>query len=187
VAEPLPGDYLVTKTGGPWLDRLAAWLIRWGTARRINGGWVDAPINHAAVYVGDGVIVEAVGKVRYGTIDEYPDATWSTGRLPAEPHPSPSQRKLIADAAHDMIGRPYGWLDILAIGLAQKRAGHIVTARTWWAKRLNSGRTLICSEIVEKAYMAAGITLVPGSLPGLVSPEDLDALLLPDATQGATP
>ena len=179
--EPEPGDYFVTKTAGPLLDRLAAWLIRWGTAQRVNGGWVNAPVNHAGLYVGNGVIVEAVGRVRYGSIDEYPDAVWSTGRLPAELTPSAVQRKQIVSAAHNMIGRPYGWLDILAIGLAQKRTGAHVTSNTWWARRISSGKTLICSETVEEGYAQAGIQLCPGRLRGLVSPEDLDALLLPEA------
>lgn len=181
MTEPLPGDFFTTKTAGPFMDRFAAWVIRWGTARRINGGWVDAPVNHAGLYVGDGVIVEAVGKVRYGNIDEYPDAHWSTGRLPAALTPNDAQRKAIVDAAHAMVGRPYGWLDLLAIGLAQKRVGAHVTSDTWWARRLSSGRTLICSETVEVGYAAGQIQLCPGVLPGLVSPEDLDGLLLPEA------
>lgn len=181
--EPEPGDYFCTKTAGPLLDRLAAFIIRWGTARHLNGGWVNAPVNHAGLYVGNGVIVEAVGKVKYGAIEEYPDADWSTGRLPADLTPSAAQRKQIVAAAHDMIGRPYGWLDILAIGLAQKRVGAHVTSNTWWARRLSSGKTLICSETVEKAYAQAGIQLCPGTLPGLVSPEDLDALLEPTGDQ----
>lgn len=182
--EPEPGDFFTTSTRGRWYDRFCAWVIKWFTARRIRGGWVDAPVNHAGLLVAPGVIVEAVGEVRYGTPDEYPDAAWSSGRLPAALTPTPEQRRLIVGAAHDMVGDGYNWPDLLAIGLAQDRARHVVTSRTWWAQRLSSEKTVICSELVARVYSRAGIVLIPGVIPGLISPEDLDALLTPDTAGG---
>jgi len=177
---PQPGDYFVTRTAGPWYDRLAAWAIRWGTARRIDGRWHNAQYNHAGLYTGDGVIVEAVGRIRYNTLDAYPDAVWSTGRLPAHLAPDPEQRRLIVNKAHDLIGTPYSWLDLLAIGLAQKRAGAHVNSDTWWARRINSDGHLLCSQAVDVEYAAGEIALFDdGRLPGLVSPQDLGDLLLP--------
>ena len=170
--EPQPGDFFVTKTGGPWLDRTAAWAIRWGT---------DSPVNHAGLYVGNGVIVEAISKVKYGSVDEYPDAIWSTGRLPVHLTPNAEQRKLIVNRAHDLIGRKYSWLDIIAIGLAQRRLGATVNSRTWWARRVSNDGHLICSQAVDLEYQAGSIALFQGRLPGLVSPQDLYELLLPEA------
>lgn len=168
---PLPGDFGVVATRGPLLDRLAAWAIRWGT---------DSPVNHAFIYTGDGRIVEAVRHVQLGYTDEYDDIIWSTGRLPAELTPSTSQREEIVSSALGMCGDKYNVWDIVAIGLAQKRLGHTVNDRTWWAKRLNADGREICSQAVDKAYLAAGLHLFDdGRLAGLVSPGDLYKLLLP--------
>lgn len=171
--EPLPGDYFVTATAGRLIDRIAARLIRFGT---------DSAVNHAGLYVGDGTIVEAVGRVRYNDISAYPDAIWSTGRLPAHLTPNDDQRRLIVNKAHDLIGRKYSWLDIIAIGLAQRRLGRIVNSKTWWARRVSADGRYICSQAVDVEYQAGGIQFFDdGRLPGLVSPQDLDALLLPEA------
>jgi hypothetical protein len=177
---PLPGDYAVTRTSGRLIDRIAAWAIRFDTATKVDGKWVDAQVNHAFLYVGDGVIVEAVGKVRYNDLSAYPDAIWSTGRLPAHLTPDATQRQQIVNRAHDLIGRRYNWLDIVAIGLAQRRLGQVVSSRTWWARRVGNDSRLICSQAVDVEYLAAEIHLFrDGRIPGLVSPQDLDGLLLP--------
>lgn len=181
MAEPRPGDFFATATAGRWYDRFFAFVIKWFTARRVKAGWVNAKVNHAGLLVAPGVIVEAVGKVKYGSPDEYPGAVWSTGRLPAALTPTSEQRGLIVSAAYGMIDDGYNWLDLLAVGLAQDRMDDIVTSKTWWARRLNARKSAICSEVVVRAYLAAGIDLAPGRLPALVSPEDLDALLLPEA------
>lgn len=171
--QPQPGDYFVTATKGRLIDRIAARAIQWGT---------DSPVNHAGIYTGDGTIVEAVGEVRYGNVSEYPDAIWSTGRLPAVLVPTLEQRRKIINTAHNLIGTPYSWLDIIAIGLAQKRTGHLVTDRTWWARRISGDGHLICSQAVDQVYLAAGIHLfTDGRLEGLVSPGDLYDLLEPQA------
>ena len=169
-AEPLPGDYFVTATAGRLIDRIAARLIRWGT---------NSPVNHAGLYVGNGTIVEAVGRVRYNDISAYPDAIWSTGRLPAHLTPDADQRKLIVNRAHDLIGRKYSWLDIVAIGLAQRRLGQVVDSRTWWARRVSNDGHLICSQAVDVEYQAGAIQFFQDRLAGLVSPQDLNGLLLP--------
>lgn len=170
--QPAVGDFGVVSTAGPWLDRMAAKVIRWDT---------DSPVNHAFVYIGNGQIIEAVRRVRLGYIDEYDDIIWSTGRLPAELTPSADQREQIVEAAHRMIDEKYNALDILAIGLAQKRMGRLVSDDTWWAKRLSKDGREICSQLVDDAYDAAGIKLfADGRLSGLVSPGDLYRLLLPE-------
>lgn len=173
MGEPTPGDFFVTATAGRLIDRIAAWLIRFGT---------NSNVNHAGLYIGDGVIVEAVGKVRYNEITAYPDAIWSTGRLPAHLTPTAQQRQAIVNKAHDLIGTPYSWLDIIAIGLAQRRLGQVVNSRTWWARRVSADGRYICSQAVDVEYQAGGIEFFDdGRLPGLVSPEDLEELLLPES------
>lgn len=184
---PDPGDFFVVKTRGPLRDRLSTSVIDWFTARHNgHGGWIDAPVNHAGLYVGptrlhpEGAIVEAVGQVRYGSVLDYPDAIWSTGRLPDHLTPTALQRRTIVQSATSRVGDPYNFLDLLAIALAQDRVGHAVTGREWWVKRLSNDHREICSQLVDAAYHDAGIQLFPdGRLPGLVSPNDLNDLLRP--------
>jgi cell wall-associated NlpC family hydrolase len=169
---PQPGDFGLVSTAGPLLDRLAAAVIRFDT---------DSPVNHAFVYVGNGNIIEAVSRVKIDYVDEYSDITWSTGRLPAALTPTSAQRDRIIAAANDLVGDRYNILDILAIGLAQRRTGRLVNDQSWWAKRLSADGREICSQLVDAAYLAAGIHLFDdGRLPGLVSPGDLYSLLQPE-------
>jgi hypothetical protein len=183
---PRPGDFFVTRTTGPLLDRLAAWFIRWWTARRnAQQVWKSSDVNHAGTYIGptaeypEGAIVEAVRTVRYNSVHAYPDAIWSTGRLPAHLTPTEAQRRLIVASAVAMVGERYNTEDILAVGLAQPRAGEIVTSSNRWAQRLNADGRKICSQAVDQQYLDAGIHFFEdGRLPGLVAPQDLRGLLV---------
>lgn len=166
--QPLLGDYgLVHRANGGKLDRIAEDLIEFGT---------DSPYCHAFVYVGNGQIVEAVRHVKVSPVTDYQDITWSTGRLGPDQTPSGAQRTLIARAAMSYVGESYNILDIVAIALAQKRLGHVVDGDEWWVKRLSDDHMMICSQLVTNAWIAAGIELFPGVLPGLVSPGDLGSL-----------
>lgn len=164
--EPLPGDFFVTATYGSKLDRFLAFLIRWGT---------NSPYNHAGVYLGDNVIMEAQpGGARTNDITAYPDAVWSTGHIPLTDH----DREHIVFHAKLERGVQYSWLDIVAITLAQKRLGGRVNSKSWFAKRISSSKTLICSELVDRVYNLSDIHLFrDGRLSGLVSPGDLGRLL----------
>lgn len=165
---PAPGDFGVTRTGG-----LAAAAIRWGT---------NSPVNHAFIYIGHGKIIEADPHgARVNNAAAYPGATWSTGRLPAL---LDAERKAVVEAALHMAGTPYGWADIAAITLAQKRLGGLIDAdlaadrQPWIVRRLCRTDRLICSQLVDLAYERAGLHLYDdGRLPGLVSPGDLLALI----------
>jgi hypothetical protein len=177
---PQLGDFgLVRSFEGPWYDRFFGHVIDWDT---------DSPYHHAVTYIGDtpdGDIIEAVKRVSYGHADQYDDIVWSTGRLPAALTPTDEQRQLIVQAAIGMLDLHYNVLDILAIGLAQRRFGHAVDGDEWWVKRLSNDNRVICSQAVDLAYLKAGIHLFTdgerGRLPGLVSPADLGSLLLPAA------
>ncbi len=186
---PQIGDFFVTATRGPLLDRFAAEVIDWVTATRDGqGNWLKAKVNHAGLFVGptrqypEGAIVEAVRRVRYSSILTYPDAIWSTGRLPAGLTPTPLQRRQIVQYAESRIGDKYNVLDLVAVGLAQERLGHHVDGDEWWVKRLSDDDREICSQLVDAAWLHTGIHLFrDGRLPGLVTPNDLGGLLLPAA------
>lgn len=183
------GDFFVTATRGPLLDRAAAEIIDWVTATRDgHGNWLKAKVNHAGLFVGptrqypEGAIVEAVRRVRYSSILSYPNAIWSTNRLPPQLTPTPLQRRTIVAYAESRVGDKYNVLDLVAVGLAQDRLGHHVDGDEWWVKRLSDDHREICSQVVDAAWHAAGIQLFrDGRLEGLVTPNDLNGLLLPAA------
>lgn len=171
---PLPGDFGLLTTRQKhtsFEDHIAEWAISWGT---------DSPAFHAFVCVGSGQIVEAVRHVQVSEASCYENITWCSGRLPANLVPSSEEREEICAVARSYVGEKYGILDIVAIALAQKRLGRTVDGDEWWVKRLSDEQNMkICSQLVAMCYQRAGITLVPGRLPGLISPGDLYSLLLP--------
>lgn len=157
-AVPELGDFGVVRTEG-----IGSALIRFGT---------DSPVNHAFVYVGDGQIVEAEpGGALLSPVNRHGDkVVWSTGAVTL----ATIERQRIACYARTLVGTPYGWPDIVAIALAQRRLGELVDSRTWWVRRIQTLDTLICSQLVDVAYNRAGVHLFDdGRLPGLVSPGDL--------------
>lgn len=160
-SNPKPGDFGVVRTGG-W----AARLIRWGT---------ESTVNHAFVYLGNGEIIEAEPKgARISKASKYPHALWSTGKIELVE----GEGEWIAHYAKTLVGIPYNWLDIAAIGLAQRRLGRIVGLRSWIAHRLSDNGKLMCSQLVDFAYQHVCIDLFTDGRPcGMVSPGDLLTLI----------
>lgn len=161
---PKPGDFAVTTVRGNvgFLISLGEWL----NGSRF-GHW-----DHAFVYVGDGQLVEAEpGGARLAGLDEYQGqpVLWSTGHIEL----TDEQRTAICGAARSFIGVPYGFSDYLALALWHFRL------RIPWAKRvMASSRSMICSELCDFAYEAAGVHLfADGRAPGDVTPADLAALI----------
>lgn len=174
---PQPGDFgLVPCTGRNFIDKAAMAFERWGT---------DSKYGHAFVYMGNNQIVEAEpGGARKVDL-HYDPATifWSTGRINLDVR----DRLEITELADGFAERrtPYGWADIFAIAIAQRRAGHLIdpTAsiddQPWWVRRIQSLDTVICSQLVDLCYQGAGIQLFDDHrIAGLVSPGDLWRLLL---------
>lgn len=147
----LPGDYFVTATGG-----VVARLIRWATR---------SPVNHAGVYIGGGLTVEAQPKgAKVGKISQYPRAVSSSFPL------SHIDRWNIETAAKAFIGTPYNFADIAAQALVRVFGWH---APKWALERLSSTSRLQCAQLVDVAYQKAGIHLFATKVPGLVAPSDL--------------
>lgn len=172
MTEPKLGDFFVVRTNG-WLAR----IVRFGT---------HSTVNHAGIYVGDGQVIEArPGGAGFAPVSLYANAFWSTDNLPTDLVPTAAQRQEIVRLAVSTKGTPYGMLDILAIALGQRRLGSWIDTKLeigkqpWWVKRLISRKTLICSQLVDQVYMDADIHFFHDGRPvGLVSPEDLRALLI---------
>lgn len=193
-----PGDILTTPTYGAWYDHYIGELIRWGTATQDRTGkWVDAPVNHAAVYVGDGKIVEAKphGAILSNWNTYGSDAEWSTGGIGQRQLDGSlkrltltyAQRNEIAEHARALVGTPYNFLDLVAIGVGQKRI-HLeefidpekpLSEQPWWVQRLVREDRLICSQLVDLSFERSAVQLLAdGRVPGLVSPNDLRGLYL---------
>ena len=155
---PQPGDYGVQRNRG-----LAAWAIRVATRSKFS---------HAFVVVDDGYVVEASGKGAVCRPLGVRDAIYSSDAIEL----SSSDRADIVSTAMFLVGTPYGWLDIVSIGLLQYGIRpKCVRDRV---QRLDQ---LICSQLVDLAFsggrvlqLAQGVHLfADGRLPMDVTPSDL--------------
>lgn len=171
-SEPPVGTIGVVSTAhaASLLTRFTSWVIRFDT---------ESPVNHAFVYVGKGQILEARPRGSgFSRWDFYPGTIWLASIKPPD-KPAVVQ----AAEALKLCGIPYNWLDLVAIGIAQRRwspelqqqwdAGH----EPWWVKRVSDDGRLICSQLCDLYYRRLGRRLFnDGRLSGLVSPGDLLAL-----------
>lgn len=137
---PQPGDYGCVSI--PWLKKhifsftipvpnVIGYLIRLGTWSRYD---------HSFVYVGSGKIVEAQpqGAVLSDLSKYAGDAIiWSADNIP------PAQRKKIVNWALTLRRTPYGYLDILYLGLAT-----LGLKFNWILRRVERQDRLICSQLV---------------------------------------
>jgi uncharacterized protein YycO len=155
---PELGAFGVTATAG-W----KAWVIRKVTR---------SAVNHAFVYVGHGHIVEAnPSGAALSEASKYPDAIWSTMPLTQDQRERIVVASIGATTANHGRGIPYSWVDVACIGLADLFGWHIPpTVRN----RLNRRDRLMCSQLVDTEYLAAGVHLeADGRVPGDVAPSDL--------------
>jgi uncharacterized protein YycO len=155
---PVPGDFAVVATPG-----IMARLIRLVTR---------STVNHAFMLVAPGRIIEAKPSgaqvVLLANYDGMPQ-TWSDMDL------SPTVRAAIVDHALDHLGDPYSWVDDACIGLADLFGWHVPAAVR---RRLARPDRLMCSQLVDVAYLEAGVHLWDdGRLPGDVAPSDLLLLI----------
>ncbi|MGW0930689.1 hypothetical protein [Streptomyces sp. NPDC002644] len=161
--EPQIGDFGLTRIEG-FVGRLVNF-----------GQWMvgdHAPVQHALVYVGDGLVVQAMpgGAECIPLEDASPVVKWSTGIVDL----TENQRWDIASWATVFVGTPYGWLDYLALGL--ERFGF---RWNWLRRYIMSNHSMICSQLVDYVYAKAGVDLfTDGRLPGDITPGDLYHLLM---------
>lgn len=162
--QPQPGDFAVTSVHGPvgFLISVGEWL----NGSRF-GHW-----DHAFVYVGDGQIVEAQPEgARLAGLDKYQGrpVAWSTGHVEL----TEAERAAVVAAARSFIGVPYSAADYFALALWHFRL------RIPWARNVMASRkSMICSQLTDAAYAAAGVHLFDdGRQPGDVTPADLAQLI----------
>jgi hypothetical protein len=168
-ADLKPGDYGVVRTTGfvPWCIRL---LTR-------------SAYDHVFIVIGadgngDYDIVEAEpAGARYAKLSEYEgyDMLFNTGEPLTD-----AQRDAIVAEAHRLVGTPYGFLDIVRLGLMLT----IRRAPKWLTKRADAEQAIICSQLVAMCGRAAGVDWLCGqSTPAMVTPGMLATRI---ATQGWT-
>ncbi|MEU0952805.1 hypothetical protein ABZ353_10745 [Streptomyces niveus] len=161
MTEPRPGDIGLTKIGG-----LAGAFVNVG--QWFVGDF--APVQHALVYVGNGMVVQAMpsGAEMIPLEKASPVVMWSTDLIDL----TPVDRLYISENAIDLVGTPYSFLDYLSIAL-ERLGVHSKLIR----ERVMSSGHLICSQLCVLAYERAGIDLFPGQFPGDQTPGDLYHLL----------
>jgi uncharacterized protein YycO len=171
MTEPLCGDFALTRIHG-----ITGAFISAGQHLVGDG----APVQHAFVYVGNGYIVQAMpgGAEMIRLEDASEPYIWSTGRIPL----TEVQRMFISEYAIGLVGTPYSFLDYSSIALA-----HYRIRPRWVRDFVASTDHLICSQLVDEAYLRAGVHLFDdGRLPGDVTPGDLWWLLHLDRRVSST-
>lgn len=162
--EPGPGDIGLTTIKGDvgFLIRVGQWLL--------GEGFVN--LEHAFVYVGNGCIVEAEpGGARMAEIDEYDARTVVWIRCPDE------HRQAVADAARELVGTPYSFVDYVALALHRFRI-----PAPGLRKFIESSGHLICSALADRAAFLGCWTLFSdGRWFGYVTPASLNTLAEPPA------
>lgn len=83
-----------------------------------------------------------------------------------------TKRAAVAQAALDLVGTPYSWLDYEAIALH-----HLHLPSGWIKDYIASTKHMICSQLADEAALRGGWHLFDdGRWPGYVPPCDLDKL-----------
>lgn len=159
-----PGDFFIVHMDGfpGKMIRLGQWL---------NGdGFAD--FEHAGIYLGDGLVLEAEpGGARIANLSEYDGRAirWSSGLIEL----TDQQRADIVRIARSLEGTPYDWPDYFALA-AHRFHLPIPGLRAY----IRSDKSLICSALVDRVYNLAGVQLFADRRWfGYVTPGSLDLLL----------
>ncbi len=162
---PSPGDFAAVSAGG-YAGRLVAW------GERLNGS-AFSQYQHAFIYIGGGHVIEAEpAGARERPLTGHTRELWSSGIITL----TDAQRAAIVNAAHRYAAAKtdYSFLDYLALAAHRFRIP-VPGLRRYIAATGHQ----ICSQMVDSAYLAAGVHLFQdGRWPGYVTPADLAERLL---------
>lgn len=140
------------------LPNLFGWAVRIFTV---------SPYDHAFIYIGEGKIVEAQPRgAKISNLSKYDgcEMVWSNDDL------TDSQRIIISSKAKSLVGTPYGFLDLVYLGLATLNIRF-----KWILDRVERENRLICSQLVAVCGKTAKEDLWQCGEPNacLVRPVDL--------------
>jgi len=163
VTDPRPGDIGLTQITGP-----VGTLI--GLGEKLNGDRFTQ-YQHAFVVLSGNRLIEAEpGGAGLGMLSEY------AGRENLFLRPegfTMAQGAVVAAASERYVGTPYSFMDYLAIAAHRFRL-----PVPWLRSYIESTRHLICSQLVDAAYQAAGYQLFSDRRwSGFVTPADLAELM----------
>jgi len=118
--------------------------------------------SHVGIYVGDGVIAEALdeGFIKTTNLDLSMATTVDVYRLKEGQF---DQERLNA-ITELFLGRKYSWFDILKLLIYELTGKQIYKTRT---------KNLICSEAVMRVYENYGFDLFPNKLKDYITPQDI--------------
>lgn len=144
-----PGDVALTRS-----PSLVGWAIRLGTRSHYN---------HARLVVSEyGDVVEALSRGASRGVVRSDDVV-------VRPPMTDRERAEIPAIGESLLGTPYGFLDVAAIGLAQ--FGLVLPSVT---RRIERPDHLFCSQLVDYAWTLAGFhAFDDGRVPQDVTPGDL--------------
>lgn len=156
VPRTLPGDLVLTRR-----RQLASRLIGIGQGLRFRGP--DLPYAHwthvAVAADAEGHLIEALGHgVELTNIYRYHNVDYHYVRINADAH----DRRQMARFARECIGRPYGWSEILSLGLSLVTGAKI---------QFGNPGTLICSALAAQT-LCRGDYVFPRD-PNRLMPADL--------------
>lgn len=162
--EPVPAPDLTPRAGTIGVTpsrRFVAWAIR------VLTRCPQAAHAFVATGKGDEIIEGDPHGARRSHARYYPRVVWLEDLAAGL---SDAQRAEVVAWAVSRLGTPYSWLDDLEIGLVDVFGW----APAFLRRRLRSDRTLMCSQLCDAAYRAAGVELFADGRPaGGVSPADL--------------
>ncbi len=151
---PLPGTYACVRTRGFY-----AWLIRKVTRSEYD---------HAFVICDSDQIIEAAPSgARWARLSDY---AHQQILISADPM-TDAQRIAVISRAVTLLGKPYGWTDIVRLALTAADIRWV-----WLTRRADNEQAIICSQLVAVCGQAAGIDWLCGrEAPAAVTPGDLAA------------
>ena len=148
-----PGDVLVSTE-----DATISTVIR-----ALSG----SPYSHAALYIGDGKIIDATGPgVKTRNLSDLAEPATRVGVIRAVGL-SAAQERQIVETAKSLVGRKYNTTGLVTGVIAEFSPAYQLYRRFWGSGRYGMaglvGGGYFCSELVIKAYKSAGVTLSPES------------------------
>lgn len=163
-----PGDYVCVDIIIPFLHSPWGWFIN-----TLIRKFTKSEYSHAFIVIDDhGTILEARPKgIGYGNISQYEGMPMQGSNTIL----TDEQRADIISAAKKYIGTPYGFMDILYIGL------HTMGFTwTWLLNKVRRLKTMICSQYCSQAGDDAGVLSwrCGRKYAQEVTPADLDILAM---------
>lgn len=137
---------------------------------------------HAFVVLDNGLVMEAMpGGARIAPLENYYDRKILFSNLPL----TDENRRAIINVARALEGTPYSFLDYVSLALH-----HYGINIEWLRKHIKNKGHMICSQLVDFCYQAAGIKLFsdgrwsqdvsPGALSRVLYDNNWDRLYLPN-------